>query len=122
MSKYLHLPNYYVFKLFHLFFYQLTFDIAVKLLLKERNMELYNQLKSDVRFIEGLKSCMNCGVCTAICPAAEFFDYDPRVLLTIIQSKDDSQIEELVKKRYHMELRAMHVLQNPMPTWKLPWT
>jgi heterodisulfide reductase subunit C1 len=60
-------------------------------------MELYNELKLDVRFIEGLKSCMNCGVCTAICPAAEFFDYDPRVLLSIIQSKDDDQIEELLK-------------------------
>jgi heterodisulfide reductase subunit C1 len=60
-------------------------------------MELYNKLKSDVRFIEGLKSCMNCGVCTAICPAAEFFDYDPRVLLSIVQSKNDSQIEELLK-------------------------
>jgi len=60
-------------------------------------MELYNQLKSDVRFIEGLKSCMNCGVCTAICPAAEFFDYDPRVLMGVIQSKDDTQIEELLK-------------------------
>ncbi len=60
-------------------------------------MELYNQLKSDVRFIEGLKSCMNCGVCTAICPAAEFFDYDPRVLMSVIQSKDNTQIEELLK-------------------------
>jgi heterodisulfide reductase subunit C1 len=59
--------------------------------------DLFEELNQDVRLIEGLKSCMNCGVCTAICPAAEFFDYDPRVLLNIIQTKDNAQLEELLK-------------------------
>jgi heterodisulfide reductase subunit C1 len=59
--------------------------------------DLFDELQQDVRLIEGLKSCMNCGVCTAICPAAEFFDYDPRVLMNIIQTKDTVQIEELLK-------------------------
>ena len=43
---------------------------------------------------------MNCGVCTAICPAAEFFDYDPRVLLGLIQKRDNKQIEELLKSDF----------------------
>lgn len=60
-------------------------------------MELYQQLSKDIRFIEGLKSCMNCGVCTAICPAAEFYDYDPRMIAAIVQSKDEAKIEELLK-------------------------
>ncbi len=60
-------------------------------------MELYQELTKDVRFAEGLKSCMNCGVCTAICPAAEFYDYDPRILIGIVQSKDEQKIEELLK-------------------------
>jgi len=60
-------------------------------------MELYQELTKDVRFVEGLKSCMNCGVCTAICPAAEFYDYDPRILTGIVQSKDEQKIEELLK-------------------------
>lgn len=60
-------------------------------------MELYQQLTSDVRFEEGLNSCMNCGVCTAICPAAEFYDYDPRMIAGIVQSKDEQRIEELLK-------------------------
>lgn len=34
---------------------------------------LYQLLSEDVRFSECLKACMNCGVCTAICPAAEFY-------------------------------------------------
>lgn len=60
-------------------------------------MELYQQLTNDIRFIEGLKSCMNCGICTAICPAAEFYDYDPRLIAGIVQSKDEQRIEELLK-------------------------
>lgn len=60
-------------------------------------MKLYDQLANDIRFKEGLKSCMNCGVCTAICPAAEFYDYDPRILIGIVQSKDEKKLEELLK-------------------------
>ena len=33
---------------------------------------LIDQLRKDVLFIEGLKSCINCDTCTAICPAAQF--------------------------------------------------
>lgn len=60
-------------------------------------MELYQELTKDVRFEEGLKSCMSCGVCTAICPAAEFYDYDPRLIAATVQSKDNKRIEELLK-------------------------
>jgi heterodisulfide reductase subunit C len=59
--------------------------------------EFYNRLMLDVRFQEGLKACINCGTCTAICPAAEFYDYHPRQLLDMVQSKNDQKIEELLK-------------------------
>lgn len=54
-------------------------------------------LREDVRFVEGLKACMNCGVCTAICPAAAFYDYDPRKIVTTVQTGDDEEIEKLLK-------------------------
>lgn len=59
--------------------------------------KLYDKLAEDVRFIESLKACINCGTCTAICPAAEFYNYEPRVIATTVQSQDDSKIEELLK-------------------------
>ncbi|MDG5800768.1 hypothetical protein QA597_10395 [Marinilabiliaceae bacterium ANBcel2] len=40
---------------------------------------------------------MNCGVCTAICPAATYFDYDPRKICQDIQTKDNSIIESVLK-------------------------
>jgi len=58
---------------------------------------LYEALEKDVRYIEGMKACMNCGVCTAICPAAEVSDYDPRRILNIVQERDEEALERLLK-------------------------
>lgn len=58
---------------------------------------LFQNLKKDVRFIEGLNACMNCGICTAICPAAEFFEYDPRSIVTIVQSGNEEKITNLIE-------------------------
>jgi heterodisulfide reductase subunit C len=57
----------------------------------------YDLLLKDIRFEEGLNACMNCGVCTAICPAAEFYNYDPRKIVDIVQAKEDDEIEALLK-------------------------
>ena len=58
---------------------------------------LYEQLAEDVRFQEGMNACINCGTCTAICPAAEFYDYDPRRIVDLVQSKNDEEIERLLR-------------------------
>ena len=63
-------------------------------------MELHEILKQDLRYREAVNACMNCGMCTSVCPAAEFSDYDPRILMNIIQNEDDEQIEELLKSDY----------------------
>jgi heterodisulfide reductase subunit C len=57
----------------------------------------FDRLMEDVRMREGLTSCMNCGVCTGACPAAEFHDYDPRQIVSIVQTRDDEQIEALLR-------------------------
>lgn len=60
-------------------------------------MTLFNRLEKDIRFIEGLNSCINCGVCTAICPAAEVSDYDPRMIVNSVQMRDESALIKLLK-------------------------
>jgi heterodisulfide reductase subunit C len=40
---------------------------------------------------------MNCGVCTAICPAAEFYKYEPRKICNIIQQQNEEEIERLLR-------------------------
>ncbi|MCD8294204.1 MAG: 4Fe-4S dicluster domain-containing protein [Clostridia bacterium] len=59
--------------------------------------KLYDELSKDYRMKEGLKACINCGTCTAICPAAEFYKYDPRKIVDTVQSKNEEAIEALLK-------------------------
>ena len=58
---------------------------------------LYERLTEDVRFQEGMNACINCGTCTAICPAAEFYDYDPRGIVDIVQNQNEEEIERLLR-------------------------
>lgn len=58
---------------------------------------LYDKLLTDVRFEESLNACMNCGICTAICPAAEFFEYDPRSIVTTVQTGSNELITFLLE-------------------------
>jgi heterodisulfide reductase subunit C1 len=58
---------------------------------------LYDILAKDVRLKDGLNACINCGICTAICPAAQFYDYDPRVICNQVQTRDDETIRSLLK-------------------------
>jgi len=63
----------------------------------EKPKSLYQQLTEDVRFVEGANACMNCGICNAICPAAEFYPYDPRGIMTLVQSGNENAIAELLE-------------------------
>ncbi len=60
-------------------------------------MSYLELLNEDVRFRDGLKACISCGVCTAICPAAEFYDYDPRKVMLIVQKHREDELEKLLK-------------------------
>ena len=59
--------------------------------------KLYDELCKDYRFKEGMHTCINCGTCTAICPAAEFYKYDPRKIVDMVQRGSDEEIEALLK-------------------------
>ena len=58
---------------------------------------LVDIIQQDVRYKEALKACMNCGMCTAVCPAADFYDYDPRRICDIVQRKDETAMEQLLR-------------------------
>lgn len=53
-------------------------------------------IQADPRYDEACRSCMNCGVCTAICPAAGYYDYDPRMIMNLVREGDDESLTELL--------------------------
>jgi quinone-modifying oxidoreductase subunit QmoC len=45
-----------------------------------------------------LTTCLNCGMCTSVCPAAEHYeDYDPRCIVDTVLSGDEDRLVELLK-------------------------
>jgi len=58
---------------------------------------LKEELLKDIRFVEGLNSCINCGIFTAICPATRFYDYDPRMIVDTVQKGNEAEFEQLLK-------------------------
>lgn len=60
-------------------------------------MSLTDLIRQDSRYEGALKACMNCGMCTAVCPAAEFYDYDPRRICDTVQREDNDAIEKLLR-------------------------
>lgn len=60
-------------------------------------MNFLEELRKDIRFQEGLKNCINCGTCTAVCPAAEYYDYDPRQIVALVQMHNENEIINLLK-------------------------
>lgn len=64
---------------------------------KDLEMEKwFDRLRKDVRFSHSLHSCINCGTCTAICPAASFYNYDPREIADALQVEDEQALVELL--------------------------
>lgn len=59
--------------------------------------DLFKILEKDVRYIEGLKACINCGTCSAICPAASVCDYDPRIVMDTVQEHNEYSLIKLLK-------------------------
>lgn len=54
-------------------------------------------LENHIIARHALNSCMSCGACTALCPAAEFFDYNPRIIMETVQEKKEDAITQLLK-------------------------
>jgi len=62
-------------------------------------IDYWNEVKSDFRFNEYLRGCLNCGVCTSACPAAKFYDFGPREMIQYMMRDEADKIYEFVNKK-----------------------
>jgi quinone-modifying oxidoreductase subunit QmoC len=55
-------------------------------------------VENDLVARHALTTCLSCGMCTSVCPAAEHFeDYDPRCIVDVALSGDEDRLVELLK-------------------------
>ena len=65
---------------------------------KARNEPCTWWMKNHLVAKHALKSCIACGVCTAQCPAAQYFpEYNPRNIVDVALSEDEERLVELMK-------------------------
>lgn len=63
-------------------------------------VDYFQKLREDIRYEDGMNACLSCGICTSVCPSAEFSEYDPRKLMLMVQANDPSQMESLLESDY----------------------
>jgi heterodisulfide reductase subunit C len=58
-------------------------------------------LSHKVRQLTGVnvRECYQCGKCTAGCPVAEHMDLRPSVIMRMLQSGDDAELEEVLRSK-----------------------
>ena len=62
----------------------------------ENIFELAEIVINDLKASEniGILKCIQCGICTSVCPAARQTDYEPRELVKRVLDKDEDLIED----------------------------
>ena len=54
--------------------------------------EILKEAKEDFRYKEWVRSCLNCGLCTGVCPSHRFFDFSPRIVIQNLMSNDPNLV------------------------------
>ncbi len=62
----------------------------------EEKKRLFDQVAQDMRWETTLYGCYECGICTAACPSARFYDFSPRVFAQVMAREDVHSFYELL--------------------------
>jgi len=55
---------------------------------REQLEEIFQDIQGDLRFDHELNGCLNCGICTATCPAAHYYDFSPREIVQLLWTEN----------------------------------
>lgn len=65
-------------------------------ILKMKKPALTERILNDLKASDdlGLLKCVQCGMCTSMCPAARHSDYNPRAMIETVLEEDESIIDD----------------------------
>ena len=61
--------------------------------------EIFADIQSDLRFDHELNGCLNCGICTATCPAAHYYDFSPREIVQLLWTENLEGIYDAMQEK-----------------------
>ncbi len=61
--------------------------------------EIFKDIQSDLRYDHELNGCLNCGICTATCPAAHYYDFSPREIVQLLWTENLEGIYDAMQEK-----------------------
>ncbi len=61
--------------------------------------EIFGDIQSDLRYDHELNGCLNCGICTATCPAAHYYDFSPREIVKLLWTENLEGIYDAMQEK-----------------------
>ena len=61
--------------------------------------EIFADIQGDLRFDHELNGCLNCGICTATCPSAHYYDYSPREIVQLLWTENLEGIYDAMQEK-----------------------
>ena len=66
---------------------------------REKLEEVFNDIQADMRYDHELNGCLNCGICTATCPAAHYYDFSPREIVQLLWTENLEGIHDAMQEK-----------------------
>jgi len=60
---------------------------------------IFQDIQADLRFDHELNGCLNCGICTATCPSAHYYDYSPREIVQLLWTENLEGIYDAMQEK-----------------------
>jgi heterodisulfide reductase subunit C len=61
--------------------------------------EIFNDIKAHPLYDQELFGCLNCGICTATCPSAHYYDYSPREIVQLLWTENLEGIYDTMQEK-----------------------
>jgi heterodisulfide reductase subunit C len=61
--------------------------------------QVFADIQADLRYDFQLHGCLNCGICTATCPAAHYYDFSPREIVQLLWTENLEGIHDAMQEK-----------------------
>jgi heterodisulfide reductase subunit C len=66
---------------------------------REQLEEIFQDIQGDLRYDHELNGCLNCGICTATCPSAHYYDFSPREIVQLLWTENLEGIYDAMQEK-----------------------
>lgn len=60
---------------------------------------IFDDIRAHPRYDHDLHGCLNCGICTATCPSAYYYDYSPREIVQLLWTENLEGIYDAMQEK-----------------------